>query len=61
MLYLVDGASMTSGVSDVLSVATSAVTFLTGNPLCLIFIGASLLGLGFKIFKKAKGASGGGE
>lgn len=56
-LTLSAGSSITSGVTDVLSVAAQAVTFLTGNPLCLIFIGASLLGIGFGIFKKAKGSS----
>ncbi|HEX3038605.1 MAG TPA: hypothetical protein VHO94_06395 [Oscillospiraceae bacterium] len=53
------GSSITSGISDVLTAAGQAVTFLTGNPLCLVFIGASLLGVGFGIFRKAKGASGG--
>ncbi len=54
-----EGASIISGVSDVISVAGQAVTFMTGNPLCLLFIGASVLGIGFGIFRKAKGASGG--
>ena len=51
--------SIISGVSDVISVAGQAVTFMTGNSLCLLFIGASVLGIGFGIFRKAKGASGG--
>jgi hypothetical protein len=56
-LVLSSGASITSGVTDVLAVCGQAVGFLTGNPLCLVFIGAGLLGVGFGIFKKAKGAS----
>ena len=52
-------SSVISGVSDVLSVASQAVTFLVGNPLCLFFIGVSVLGSGFAIFRKAKGASSG--
>lgn len=64
IIAVADGATTTdilSGVTQVISVANQAVTFLTGNPLCLLFIGASALGIGFGIFRKAKGASGGGR
>lgn len=54
-----EAASITSGVAEVLTIATQCVTFITGNPLCLIFIGAALLGLGFKVFTDAKSASNG--
>lgn len=52
-----EGTSIISGVADVISVAGQAVTFMTSNPLCLLFIGASVLGIGFGIFRKAKGSS----
>ena len=52
-------SSIISGVSDVLSVTGQAFTFITSNQLCLLFIGASILGIGFRIFRKAKGASSG--
>ena len=51
------GTSIISGVADVISVAGQAVTFLTNNPLCLLYIGASVLLVGFGIFKAAKRSS----
>ena len=47
-------ANMTSGVSAVFDLATECVNFMIGNPLCLIFLAGGLIGIGVKVFKKAK-------
>ncbi|MFT3952000.1 MAG: hypothetical protein QM689_08675 [Oscillospiraceae bacterium] len=50
-------ATITSGVSAAIDLAGDCVTFLSANPLCLLYIGAALIPLGFGIFKSAKSAA----
>lgn len=45
---------LTAAVTGVVGIAGQAVKFITDNPLCLAFLAASLLGIGFTIFKRAK-------
>lgn len=47
------GAAVTSG----LSVFTSVLDVIVGNPLFIAIIGIGLVPLGFKIFKAAKSAA----
>ena len=56
LAYFADSepASITSGVSTVTEVFGNVWTLLTGNPLCMVFVGASLLGLGIGLFRKLK-------
>ncbi len=44
-------------VDGVLGVCTSIFTWILANPLMLFFVGASLIPIGFKIFKGGKKAA----
>ncbi len=50
---------MPSGVADgltsVTTIGTTVIEFITGNPIAMIFLGASLFGIGVGIFRKLKG------
>lgn len=50
-----------SAVTAATGVFSSVVSILTDNPIMLVFIGGALVPVGFKIFKAAKGAAGGGR
>ena len=45
------GTAITAGISMVWDV-------MTGNPLLVVFVGASLVSLGFRFFRKAKRTAG---
>lgn len=49
-----DAVSITSGIDTIVDVFSKTVTLITGNSLLLAFVGASLLCLGFTVFRKAK-------
>ena len=52
-------------MAEIITTATSTITTLVGsvydlmtaNSLCTIFLGASLLGVGFLVFRRIKGAA----
>lgn len=46
--------AITGAVTSVISIATECVSFLTANPVCLIFLAGSVVGIGFGIFRRAK-------
>lgn len=51
-------ASMLKDATDVLTTGVGTVwTLVTGNPLLCLFVGASVLTLGFSFFRKAKRAA----
>lgn len=43
---------ITDGVSTITTVVGQCWTLITGNPLAMVFVGASILGLGFGILRK---------
>lgn len=49
-----EGAStaITSGISTVTDTVASVWTLMTGNPLVMVFVGASLLGVAVGIIRK---------
>lgn len=50
-------AAITGAVSSVIGVVGQCVTFMTDTPLMLFFLAASLIPVGFAIFKGAKRAA----
>lgn len=52
--YLVEDASITSGLSTVTSVFGEVWSLMTGNPLIMVFVGASLIGVGVGVFRKLR-------
>lgn len=49
-----EATAFTGGVETVLSLATQTVEFMIGNPICLVFLAGSLVGIGVGVFKKIK-------
>ena len=49
---LADDVAMTSGISTITSVVSQVWTTMTGNPLVMAFVGASLLGVGIGVVRK---------
>ena len=47
-----DNATITSGLSTVTDVVSQVWTLMTGNPLIMVFVGASLLGVGIGIIRR---------
>lgn len=45
-----------TALTNVWSIVSSCVTFITGQPVMLTLFAASLVPIGFKIFRKAKKA-----
>lgn len=50
-------ASITSGVDTVVSVFGKVWDLIVGNQLMLVFVGASLLGIGLGLFRRVKRAA----
>ena len=48
------GAGVTSALTTVMEVLGECVTFIGGNPVLMVIFTGSLVGMGFKLFKKAK-------
>lgn len=48
------GIDITSALSTVTSVFSSAMTIITGNAVLMVFFAAGLLGVGFRLVKKAR-------
>jgi len=44
-----------SAVGDTMGVVASLISFAVGNPLIMVFIAVSLLGIAISVFKKLKG------
>lgn len=49
---LADDVAITSGISTITSVVSQVWTTMTGNPLVMAFVGASLLGVGIGVVRK---------
>ena len=49
--------TVTSALTQLWEVVTSCVTFISGNAILMVLLVASLVAVGFKIFKKAKKAA----
>lgn len=49
---MTDDATITSGVSTITSLISSVWTIMTGNPLVMVFVGASLLGCAVGVIRK---------
>lgn len=62
MIPMAFAASATPSASDAvtsaLSVVTSVISFVMANPILVIPIGAALVGVGLKVFQKARSTSG---
>lgn len=52
--FATEDTSVSSAVTGAMGVFTTVVSTLTSNPILLVILGASLIPLGFKIFKSAK-------
>ena len=44
-----------AGLESVTTIGTTVIEFITGNPIAMIFLGASLFAVGVGIFRKLKG------
>ena len=49
-----DWAGISSALTNVWSIVGSCINFITGNAALMMLFAASLVPVGFKIFKKAK-------
>lgn len=45
---------VSSALTTVTSVFSSAMSIITGNPVLMVFFAAGLLGVGFRLVKKAR-------
>lgn len=50
-------SSITSAVSEVVNLASSALGIITGNTVLMVMFCAGLIGVGFGVIRKAKSAS----
>lgn len=50
------GIDVSSALSTVTSVFTSAMSIITGNAVLMVFFAAGLLGVGFRLVKRARRA-----
>lgn len=50
-------SGMTTALSTIGDVVTTAVGIITGNPILMVLFCGGLLGIGFAVVKKAKGAA----
>ena len=48
---------LTTGITNVMGVVGTMVTEITGNPIFLFFLAASMIPIALKVFKKLKGAA----
>lgn len=48
---------MTTAIGQATEIVGSCVELVTGNPLLMVLFSGAFIGLGFRIFKKAKGAA----
>lgn len=46
---------ITAAITSLTGVMTTVVSAITGNPVLVLFLSASVIGLGVGIFKKLKG------
>lgn len=61
MLYLLGETasftSVTQGVTDIMSVVTTMITTILGNPVLVALLAAGFVGVALKIFKRMKKAA----
>lgn len=48
-------ASLTTAISSIMSVVTTVVSTITGNATLMLFLAASVVGIGVGVFRKLKG------
>lgn len=48
---------ITTSVGTITSLVTNIFDLMTSNALCIVFLGASLLSVGFMIFRRIKSAA----
>lgn len=53
--------SITTVVTKFLTILTQIFNFCTGNPLCLIFLGITFVGIGIRYMRRVVGAFGRGR
>ncbi len=53
--------AVSSVVTQFLTILTSIFNFCTGNPLCLIFLGISFVGIAIRYMRRVVGAFGRGR
>ena len=53
--------AVSSVVTQFLTILTSIFNFCTGNPLCLIFLGITFVGIGIRYMRRVVGAFGRGR
>jgi len=49
------GTSITDGVSSIMGIVTTVIGTITATPLLMVFLSATLVGIGVGIFRKLKG------
>ena len=52
MATVLTEGTITSGISTLTELVTSVWTIMTGNPLVMVFVGASLLGVAIGVIRK---------
>ena len=50
-------ATILAGTETITSLVNSVFTMITGNPLLCVFLAASLIGVGVRVFKRIKSAA----
>lgn len=50
-----EATAITNAIETLMSVVTEVISTVTGSPLLMIFLSASLVGIGVSIFRKLKG------
>ena len=53
--------TVVASTGTITSLMTAVWNMMTSNPLLTLFLGVSLLGVGIAVFKKIRGATGGGR
>lgn len=54
MLMDASTVDVSTALTTVTSVFSSAMTIITGNPILMVFFAAGLLGVGFRLIRKAR-------
>lgn len=54
MLMDANTIDVSTALTTVTSVFSSAMTIITGNPILMVFFAAGLLGVGFRLIRKAR-------
>lgn len=57
MMFLAEGFTVSGAITSATEIFTSIANLITSNAILIVFVGASLIPIGFKIFRSAKSAA----